>query len=127
MTTRDILKAESLAELLNAIDEFCKEAIVRDNDDVCMELKERLDCADGNDYFIILSSYMAAADNGDEVVDALCEFAANCRTFEEPEDSTAEQMTKEEFEAVLDECETKCAAVSCIETEFSINIAEIPM
>lgn len=127
MTTRDILKAESLAELLNAIDEFCKEAIVRDNDDVCMELRERLDCADGNDYFIILSSYMAAADNGDEVVDALCEFAANCRTFEEPEDSTAEQMTKEEFEAVLDECETKCAAVSCIETEYSINIAEIPM
>ena len=54
MTTRDILKAESLAELLNAIDDFCKEAIVRDNDDVCMELKERLDCADGNDYFIIL-------------------------------------------------------------------------
>ena len=49
-----------------------------------MELKERLDCADGNDYFIILSSYMAAADNGDEVIDALCEFAANCRTFEEP-------------------------------------------
>lgn len=127
MTTRDILKAESLAELLNAIDDFCKEAIVRDNDDVCMELRERLDCADGNDYFIILSSYMAAADNGDEVVDALCEFAANCRTFEEPEDSTAEQMTKEEFEAVLDECETKCAAVSCIETEYSINIAEIPM
>ena len=127
MTTRDILKAESLAELLNAIDDFCKEAIVRDNDDVCMELKERIDCADGNDYFIILSSYMAAADNGDEVVDALCEFAANCRTFEEPEDSTAEQMTKEEFEAVLDECETKCAAVSCIETEYGINIAEIPM
>ena len=44
-----------------------------------------------------------------------------------PEDSTAEQMTKEEFEAVLDECETKCAAVSCIETEYGINIAEIPM
>lgn len=36
MTTRDILKAESLAELLNAIDDFCKEAIVRDNDDVCI-------------------------------------------------------------------------------------------
>ena len=84
MTTRDILKAESLTELLITIDDFCKEAIVRDNDDVCMELKERLDCADGNDYFIILSSYMAAADNGDEVIDALCEFAANCRTFEEP-------------------------------------------
>ena len=56
MTTCDILKAESLSELLVAIDGFCKEAIVRDNDDVCMELKERLDCADGNDYFIILSS-----------------------------------------------------------------------
>ena len=52
-----------------------------------MELKERPDCADGNNYFIILSSYMAAADIGDEVVDALCEFAANCRTFEEPGDS----------------------------------------
>ena len=49
MTTRDILKAESLAELLIAIDDFCKEAVVRDNDDVCMELQERLDCADGND------------------------------------------------------------------------------
>ena len=52
-----------------------------------MELKERLDCADGNNYFIIFSSYMAAADNGDEVVDALCEFAANFRTFEEPGDN----------------------------------------
>lgn len=36
-------------------------------------------------------------------------------------------MTKEEFEAVLDKCETKCAAVSCIETVCIINIAEIPM
>ena len=36
-------------------------------------------------------------------------------------------MTKEKFEAVLDECETKCAAASCIETVCSINIAEIPM
>lgn len=70
---------------------------------------------------------MAAADNGDEVVDAMCEFAANCRTFEEPKNSTAEQVTKEEFEAVLDECETKCVAVSCIETEYRINIAEIPI
>ena len=40
MTTRDILKAESLSELLITIDDFCKKAIVMDNDDVYMELKK---------------------------------------------------------------------------------------
>lgn len=122
------MKAESLSELLNAIDDFCKEAIVRDNDNVCMELKERLDCADGNDYFIILSSYMAAADNGDEVVDALCEFAANCRTFTETDKENATQITKGEFEAVLDECEDKCGIESYMEFEgYTLKIAEVPM
>ncbi len=81
----------------------------------------------GNDYLTILSSYMVVAEDGDEVVEALYEFVSNCRMFAEADEEETEQISKEEFEAVLDECESKCEVLSCIESEGTLNIAELPM
>ena len=38
-----------------------------------------------------------------------------------------QQVTKEEFEEVLNECEDKCAIMSCIEENHTINVAEVAM
>lgn len=127
MTINNILNARSLSELLDAADEFCKNAILRDNDDDCMELKAKLEDATGNDYLTILSSYMVVAEDGDEVVEALYEFVSNCRMFAETDEEETEQIGKEEFEAVLDECESKCEVLSCIESEGILNVVELPM
>ena len=127
MTISNILNSRSLSELLDAAEEFCKNAILRDNDDECMELKAKLESTTGNDYFAILSSYMIVAEDGDEVIEALYEFVSNCRMFVEADEEETEQIHKDEFEAVLDECEGKCEVLSCIEAEGTINIAEIPM
>lgn len=70
---------------------------------------------------------MAAAEDGDEVIEALYEFASNCKGFVEAEEEMTQQITKEEFETVLAECEDKCALVSCIEDSHELNTAEIPM
>lgn len=127
MTIRNILNARLLSELLDAAEEFCKNAILRDNDDECMELKAKLEEATDNDYLTILSSYMVVAEDGDEVVEAMYEFISNCRMFAEADEEETEQISKEEFEAVLDECEGKCEVLSCIESEGTLNIAELPM
>lgn len=127
MTISNILNARSLSELLDAADEFCKNALLRDNDDECMELKAKLEETTGNDYLTILSSYMIVAEDGDEVVEALYEFVSNCRMFIEPSEEETEQIGKDKFEAILSECESKCEVLSCIEAESTINIAEIPM
>lgn len=127
MTISNILNARSLSELLDASEEFCKNAILRDNDDECMKLKAKLEEMTGNDYLTILSSYMVVAEDGDEVVEALYEFVSNCRMFAEADEEETEQISKEEFEAVLDECESKCEVLSCIESEGTLNIAELPM
>lgn len=127
MNINAILKTSTLQELLAALEEFCKNAIIRDDDTECMELKAGIEMAESNDYFLILSSYLAAAEDGDEVIEALYEFVSNCRTFVEAEEETTEQITKDEFEAVLTECEEKCAVRTCIEAEHILNIAEVPM
>ena len=127
MTISNILNSRSLLELLDAADEFCKNALLRDNDDECMELKAKLEDATGNDYLTILSSYMVVAEDGDEVIEALYEFVSNCRMFAEADEEETVQISKNEFEAVLDECEEKCEVLSCIEAEGTINVAEIPM
>lgn len=127
MTTGKILNSQSLNELLSAIEDFCKEAMLRDDDTECMELKAGIETADNNDYFFILSSYLSSAEDGDEVLEALYEFVANCKAFVEADEQTAEQITKDEFEAVLDECEDKCSVVSCLEAEHTMNIADVPM
>ena len=127
MTISNILNARSLSELLDAAEEFCKKAILRDNDDECMKLKAMLEETTGNDYLTILSSYMVVAEDGDEVVESIYEFVSNCRMFAEADEEETEQISKEEFEAVLDECESKCEVLSCIESEGTLNIAELPM
>lgn len=127
MAISNIINAKSLSELLDAADEFCKNALLRDNDVECMELKEKLEDATENDYLTILSSYMVVAEDGDEVIEALYEFVSNCRMFVEADEEEAVQISKEEFEAVLDECESKCEVLSCIEAEGALNIAELPM
>ena len=102
MTISNILNSRSLSELMDAADEFCKNALLRDNDDECMELKAKLENATGNDYLTILSSYMVVAEDGDEVVEALYEFVSNCRMFAEAdEEETAEEIA----EAIADKKE----------------------
>lgn len=43
MTISNIINSKSLQELLDATEEFCKKAIINDTDEICMELKERLE------------------------------------------------------------------------------------
>lgn len=127
MTINNILDSRTLKELLDATEEFCKKAIIRDNDDVCIELREKLVSSENNEYLVILASYMSAAEDGDEIIEALYEFAANCKGFVEADEETTQQVTKEEFETVLTECEDKCALISCIEDSHVLNVAEVPM
>ena len=127
MTINNILNSRTLQELLDATEEFCKKAIIRDNDDICIELREKLASSEDNEYLIILSSYMSAAEDGDEIIEALYEFAANCKGFVEVDEEITQQVTKEEFETVLAECEDKCALKTCIEDSHVLNVAEIPM
>lgn len=127
MTINNILNSRNLQELLEATEEFCKKAVIRDTDEICIELKESLAIAENNEYLVILASYMSAAEDGDEIIEALYEFAANCKGFVEADEEITQQVTKEEFETVLAECEDKCALVSCIEDSHVLNIAEVPM
>ena len=127
MTINNILNSKTLHELLDATDEFCRKAIVRENDDVCFELKNKLTSSEDNDYFVILASYMSAAEDGDEIIESLYEFVANCKGFVDADEEITQQVTKEDFETVLTECEDKCALISCIEDSHVINVAEVPM
>ena len=127
MIINNILNSRTLQELLDATEEFCKKAIIRDNDDICIELREKLASSEDNEYLIILASYMSAAEDGDEIIEALYEFAANCKGFVEVDEEITQQVTKEEFETVLAECEDKCALKTCIEDSHVLNVAEIPM
>lgn len=128
MNIDNILNSKSLSELLDAAEIFCKNAVMRDDDSECMELKEKLEQVADNDYLTMLSAYMSAAENGDEVVDAIYEFVGNCRTFTEADKENTKQITKDEFEAILDECEDKCGIESYMEIEgYTLKIAEVPM
>ena len=127
MNINSVLKSKTLAELLDAIDDFCRNSFIRENDDEIMNLKEQVDEINDNDYIVMLSAYMCAAEDGDEVIEALYEFVSNCKGFVEPDEDLTQQVTKEEFDEVLNECEDKCAIISCIEENHTINVAEVPM
>lgn len=128
MKINDILNAKSLSELLDVAEKFCKNAVMRDDDSESMELKEKLEQVTDNDYLTMLSAYMSAAEDGDEIIDAIYEFVSNCRTFTEADKENTKQITKDEFEAVLDECEDKCGIESYMEIEgYTLKIAEVPM
>ena len=97
---------------------------MRDDDSECMELKE-IAGNTNNEYLVLLSSYLCVCEDGDEVIEALYEFIANCEGFAEPDEEMTQQVTKEEFEEVLNECDKKCGIKECIESEYTLNTAEV--
>lgn len=127
MNINTILSAKTLHELLAATQEFCKKAIMSDSEHICFDLKEQIKHSDDNEYLVILSSYMSVAEDGDEIIEALYEFMANCKGFVEADEEMVQQVTKEEFESALSECEEKCNLKTCIDYNHNINIAEVPL
>lgn len=125
MLIRKIAECVSLKELLELLDEFCMQAYLRDDDSECFQLKDMLEKAADNDFSVLLSAYLCACEDGDEIVEAIQEFTDNCRGFVEADEEVTHQVTKAEFEAVLDDCEDKCAVRTCIEKEHKLNAAEI--
>lgn len=124
MNTDRIINAQNLRELLDAIDDFCRNSLLRDDDSECLRLKERVENSTDNDYLILLSSYLVVSEDGDEIIEALYEFAGNCKGFVEADEDMTQQITKAEFEAILDECEDKCALKTCIEDSHVLKAAE---
>ena len=127
MNANLILKSKTLADLIDAIDECCRTFIIRENDDEIMRLKDQIIEITDNDYIVMLAAYVCTAEDGDEIIEALYEFVANCKGFVEVDEEITQQVTKEEFETVLAECEDKCALKTCIEDSHVLNVAEIPM
>ena len=127
MNANLILKSKTLADLIDAIDECCRTFIIRENDDEIMRLKDQIIEITDNDYIVMLAAYVCTAEDGDEVIEALYEFVANCEGFVEADEEMTQQVTKEELETVLAECEDKCALKTCIEDSHVLNVAEVPM
>ena len=124
MTIEKIMQSTDLLELLNALEDFCWKSYLREDDTECMQLKQSVENNIDNDYIMLLSSYLMACEDGDEVIQALYEFIGNCKGFAEADKEMTQQVTKTEFEAVLDECEEKCCLKTCIEKEHTLKIAE---
>ena len=124
MSIDRIIESKTLFELLNALNDFCTDSFMRDDDSECMQLKEMVGNTN-NEYLVLLSSYLCVCEDGDEVIEALYEFIANCEGFAEADKEMTQQVTKEEFETVLDECEDKCGLRTCIEAEHTLNLAEV--
>lgn len=122
-----ILEAQTMSELLGAIDEFCKNLYLQDDaEEQCSKLKNEIaDCSD-NDNIVLLSAYLSSAEGADEVAEALYEFASICGSYSEANEEMTQQISKAEFEAILGECEDKCMLETCIENEYEIKAAEIP-
>lgn len=125
MLIRKIVECSSLQKLLELLDEFCMQAYLRDDDSECLNLKDTLEKAENNDLSVLLSAYLCACEDGDEIIEAIHEFMDNCRGFIETDEEVTQQVSKTEFETVLDECEDKCAVRTCIEKEYELNAAEI--
>ena len=113
-TIERIVNATGLSELLNEIDTFCEESYMREDDTECMELVKMVKSKEGSDIHVLLGSYLSICEDGDEVIESLYEFASNCKGFVDADEYTTKQVTNEEFETVLSECEDKCGIVSCI-------------
>ena len=124
MSIDRIIESKTLFELLNALNDFCTDSFMREDDSECMELKE-IAGTTNNEYLVLLSAYLCVCEDGDEVIEALYEFIANCEGFAEPDEEMTQQVTKEEFEEVLDECDKKCGIKECIESEYTLNVAEV--
>lgn len=122
-----ILEAQTMSELLDAIDEFCKNLYLQnDAEEQCSKLKDEVANCTDNDNIILLSAYLSSADDADEVAEALYEFISVCESYYKADEEMTQQITKAGFEAILDECEDKCMLETCIESEYEIKAAEIP-
>ena len=109
MLIEKIVHDTTIFDLVNDINAFCIEYCIRENDDKCLELKAAVDEAKGSDdHLLLLSSYLSVAEDGDEIIEALYEFVSNCKGFCEPGEETTVQITKEDVNEVLDDCESKC-------------------
>ena len=124
MNINSILNSDSISELLDAIDNFCRNAVAESDNDICMSLKEEVSASD-KDILGILGAYLCACEDGDEVIEALYEFSGNCSGFAVCDNEETKQITKNEFEGILDECEDKCMLLTCIEEEHKLRTAEI--
>ena len=124
MNINSILNSDSISELLDAIDNFCRNAVAESGNDICMSLKEEVSASD-KDILGILGAYLCACEDGDEVIEALYEFSGNCSGFAVCDNEETKQITKNEFEGILDECEDKCMLLTCIEEEHKLRTAEI--
>lgn len=127
MSLNKILNADTLLDLIEAINAFCRETYISEHDEICMELKEKVISAENNDLLMLLASYLSSADDADEVIDSLYEFVGNCKGFVEADESVTTKVTKKKFEAVLDECEEKCALKTCIEKKHSLHVAAVDL
>lgn len=122
-----ILEAQTMSELLGAIDEFYKNLYLQDDaEEQCSKLKDEVAGCSDNDNIILLSAYLSFADGADEVAEALYEFISVCGSYSGADEEMTQQITKAEFEAILDECEDKCMLETCIESEYEIKAVEIP-
>lgn len=126
-TIEKIVNATGLSELLKEIDIFCEESYMRADNTECMELVKMVKSKEGSDIHVLLGSYLSICEDGDEVIESLYEFVGNCKGFVEADEDTTKQVTKDEFETVLSECEDKCGIQSGIEKEYVLKIAEVPM
>lgn len=124
MSLQKIIESDTLFELLETLEDFCVKSLMRSDDKEVMELKDGIEKSE-NDYLKILSSYLCTCEDGDDVIDSIYEFVANCKGFAEADKENTQQVTKDEFEKILDECEDKCGIKSCIESEHTINVAEV--
>ena len=127
-TIEKIVNATGLSELLNEIDTFCEESYMREDDSECMELKGQIENKTASDIHMILAAYLSVCEDGDEVIESLYEFASNCKGFVEADEDTTHQVTKDEFETVLSECEDKCGIQSYMkEDNYVLKAAEVPL
>lgn len=126
-TIERIVNATGLSEMLNEIDAFCEELYMREDDTECMELVKMVKSKEDSDIHVLLDSYLSICEDGDEVIESLYEFVGNCKGFVEADEDTTKQVTKDEFETVLSECEGKCGIQSGIEKEYVLKMAEVPM
>lgn len=124
MNADRIIKAKNLVELLERLDEFCRESYLREDDIECLKLKKMIVNEENNDILMLLSSYLDVCEDGDEIIEALYEFIGNCKGFAEADKEMTQQVTKSEFEAILDECEDKCGLRTCIEEKHILKTAE---
>ncbi|MBQ3021827.1 MAG: hypothetical protein IJD91_00680 [Clostridia bacterium] len=124
MSINKIMESTSIKELVCAIEEFHDKNLIHPDSVECLELQQAVSESD-KDIFCILYSYIWACEEGYEIVEALREFYLNCGAFDEADNESTTQITNEEFETVLQECEEKCGTKSCIEYKHKLQTAEM--